>query len=112
MRRLIMLILMLLVLSPCSAEAFQLLWNAVTTNSDGTIITDLAAYVTYYRPSSTAPWELLGEVGPTATSVVVEPFRVGQFSVRAKNALGIESLDSNIAVTKRPNKVTITGVIR
>ena len=104
--------LMFVFLLSSTSGAFSLNFVLPTTNTDGSALTDLAAVTLYYRPSSTAPWELLGEVGPTATSVVVEPFRVGQFIVRARNAIGIESLDSNIATTKRPNKVTLTGVTR
>lgn len=112
MRRLIVLIFLLLVVSPYSAEAFQLLWDPVTTNSDGTIITDLAAYVAYYRTRSTTSWVLLGEVGASATTVTVEPGQVGEYVLRARNVAGIESEDSNVVVVKKPGKVTVTGVVR
>ena len=82
------------------------------TNTDGSPLTDLAAFTLYRRAPGTTPWVLLGEVGATATTVTVEPGQVGEYVLRARNAAGIESDYSNVVVVRKPGKVTITGVVR
>lgn len=93
-------------------EAFTLTYTAPTTNTDGSPLTDLAAFILYWRATSAEAWSPLGWIGPTALSVVIEPPLVGEFVVRAVNALGIESENSNIATAKKPGKVLITGGTR
>lgn len=94
------------------AHACTLLWDAPTTNEDGSPLTDLANYRAYYRVNTGGTWQLLGEVGATVTSVVVEPCLVGQYMVHAVNAVGVASDDSNIASVKKPGKVPNTRVVR
>ena len=111
MKRVLFSLLLALLLCGTSS-AFTVADVVPTTNEDGAPLTDLAAVVLYYRTSSAAAWQKIGEALPTAASIVVEPFLVGQFTTRARNSIGIESLDSNIVQTKRPNKIAITGVTK
>lgn len=105
-------VLLLLLLAPLLVEAFVLQFDRPTTNTDGSALTDLTSIALYYRASSAAPWSKVGEVGSTATTVTVEPPAVGEWSVRAVNALGIESDSSNVVLTKRPTKPVITGATK
>ena len=94
------------------ASQMTLIWINPTTNADGSPLTDLAGIVVYWRADPLLPWEDIGEVAATVTSVVVQPVFVGEYTVRARNIPGRESANSNlVTVTRRPRPATIYDAI-
>lgn len=111
-RRRVMGCLFFVVFFPLSSAAFTLTFTPPSTNTDGSDLTDLAGTALYYRAPGTTTWSKVGEVGPTATTVTVEPPMVGEWVVRAVNSVGIESENSNSVVTRKPTKPVVTGTTR
>ena len=94
------------------ASQMTLAWINPTTNEDGSVLTDLAAIILYWRAAPDLPWENIGEVGPTVTSVLVKPVHVGEYIARSRNVPGRESVDSNVVtITRRPHPATIYDAI-
>lgn len=82
--------------TPSTAAGFaSLAWNAPTTNTDGTALTDLAGYKVYYGPSS-GNYANSVNVG-NVTSYTLNNLAPGTYyiSVTAYDAAGIESGYSN-----------------
>lgn len=92
-------------------QACTLAWDAVTTNTDGSAITDLAGYRLYYKSPGSTTVQLLGEVGPTSVTLSLTCPK-GDLWVTAINIPGIESEPSNIVRVRQPNKVNAFTVTR
>jgi predicted phage tail protein len=73
-------------------------WDAPTTNTDGTPLTDLASFKIFYGTTAAALTET-GTAAATARTWQSPQLAVGTwfFAVRAVNTSGIESDNSNIA---------------
>src|SRR5215510_111361 len=85
------------------AGQVQLTWNAPTTNTDGSPLTDLAGYHLYYWQGSTGvPYSV--DVGKTTnyTLTGLVPGVLYTFAVTAYNTAGRESSDSNILTLTVP----------
>jgi len=84
------------------AGTITLNWDAPTTNTDGTPLTDLAGYTIYYGPTSGNYTNAL-DVGKVTTSAVnnLTDGLTNYFSVTAYNSAGVESSYSN-EVSKTP----------
>jgi List-Bact-rpt repeat protein len=78
------------------AGTVTLHWDAPTTNTDGTPLTDLAGYIIYYGPTSGNYTNSL-DVGNVMTSVVnnLTDGLTNYFTVIAYNSAGVESSFSN-----------------
>jgi hypothetical protein len=74
-------------------------WTAPTTNTNGTPLTNLARFKVLYGTSSTNFTRYVAVDDPTRRSAVVNSLTPGTwyFSVRAVNASGAESVNSNVA---------------
>jgi hypothetical protein len=88
----------LLLLCVSHAAACYFAWNATTTNTDGTPITNLAGYRLY-----------LGNVqqgadipAPNTTATLPTACQLGTYTVTAFNMLNIESVPSLPFVVKQP----------
>ena len=81
----------------CKPQAI-LQWDAPTTNTDSTPLTDLAGYRIYYGPSATQLNRTI-DVGLVTTYTLQLLPGTYYFAVTSKNTAGIESDYSNI-VTK------------
>lgn len=90
-----------LLLIPNLLWACTFTWNAPTTNTDGSPLTDLAGYTLYQSDSSGV--QTITVDAPATTVVMPGACRVGQYWVTARNVAGIESDPSNIVVFKKPN---------
>jgi hypothetical protein len=71
----------------------SLSWNAVTQNTDGTPLTDLAGYTIYYGTSSDSLTQTIQLDSPSGTSDVVGNLSAGTyyFAVAAYTTTGIQS---------------------
>jgi hypothetical protein len=95
-----------------------LTWTAPTQNTDGTPLTDLAGYNVYYGVNpdpatmdllATVPCEMVG--GPASCVVqshvvagaTFTPNTTYYFAMTSENALGLESVFSNVASKTMPN---------
>jgi Fibronectin type III domain len=78
------------------AGTITLAWDAPTTNTDGTPLTDLAGYKIYYGPTSGSYTNTL-DVGNVTTSEVndLTDGNTYYFTVSAYNSAGVESSFSN-----------------
>jgi hypothetical protein len=92
-------------LSPFSLSVLQLSsgnatvqWNAPTTNTDGSALTDLASYRIAYGQTQSDLSQFVDAGGATATSYTLSNLTSGTwyFAVIAVNADGIESTLSNV----------------
>lgn len=88
-------------------------WNAVTTNADGSPLTDLASYNVYWNTGDpslvTAPGSKVRSVPPAQTpTTTITGLAPGPwfFAVTAVNATGVESALSNVA-TKTIGAATV-----
>jgi hypothetical protein len=74
-------------------------WNAPTTNTDGTPLTNLASYRVVYGTSSSSLTRSLSVSDPTARSVTVGSLSPATwyFAVKVVNTAGVESSNSNLA---------------
>ena len=74
-------------------------WTAPTTNTDGTPLTNLAAFRVYYGNSSTSLTRVkeVNDISSSSTSISALTPATWYFKVRAVNANQIESGDSNIS---------------
>ncbi|MEZ5500930.1 MAG: putative Ig domain-containing protein [Steroidobacteraceae bacterium] len=77
--------------APKSGSA-TLSWQAPTSNSDGSALTNLAGYVIYYGASPAAMTNSVRVDNPGITRYVVESLDAGtyHFAVSARNAAGLE----------------------
>lgn len=94
-----------------------LVWVAPTTNTDGTLLTNLAKYKVYRSNNQANLFAQAGsDVALPATTYVYNNLPVGTyyFSVKAVNSDGVESAGSNIAskvigsATSETQTVTLT----
>lgn len=90
-------------------------WDAVTTNSDDTPLTDLAGYNLYWNTGDasmvTAPTAKVRRVAPASTPMTtVTGLTAGPwfFAVTAVNAAGVESPISNVATKTIGAPVVVT----
>lgn len=74
-------------------------WNAPTTNTDGTALTNLARFRVLYGPSSTNFTSSQTVDDPTARSTTINSLPAGNwyFTVKVVNTAGVESANSNVA---------------
>lgn len=88
-------------------------WTAPTTNDDGTALTDLAGFRVLFGTSASAlsQSKAVGTVGATSTTVSALTPGAWFFAVRAVNAGGVESANSNVAqkTVVGPAPVTASG---
>jgi hypothetical protein len=79
-------------------------WNAPTTNSDGTNLTNLAGFKLYYGKTAAALDQMVQIASPYTTQQVVENLASGTwyFAVSAVNAAGLESQLSALASRSYP----------
>ena len=92
------------------AGTITLAWDAPTTNTDGTPLTDLAGYKIYYGPTSGSYTNTL-DVGNVTTSVVnnLTDGLTYYFTVSAYNSAGVESSFSNeVSKTLPSTQSTLT----
>ncbi len=92
------------------AGTVTLAWDAPTTNTDGTPLTDLAGYKIYYGPTSGSYTNTL-DVGNVTTSVVnnLTDGLTYYFTVSAYNSAGVESSFSNeVSKTLPSTQSTLT----
>lgn len=84
---------------PGAAGSALITWSAPSTNTDGTALTNLASYKIVYGTSSTNLSQSLAVSNPGMLSGTVNNLTGGTtyfFAVRAVNALGTESGNSNV----------------
>jgi Fibronectin type III domain len=74
-------------------------WTAVTTNTNGTPLTDLAGYTVYYGSAANELSTVVVLADPGATSYVVTSLSPGTwyFAVNAYTNSGLQGVLSNIA---------------
>lgn len=74
-------------------------WITPTTNTDGSPLTDLAAFVVFYGSSASALTQSKAIADPAAASTTIASLTPGNwfFAVRSVNAVGVESSNSNVA---------------
>jgi len=86
------------VTAPANGSA-TLSWTPPTQNDDGSTLSDLAGYRIQYGTSSGALTQTIQVANPTVATYVVNGLASGTwfFAVRAYNAAGAESANSNIA---------------
>jgi hypothetical protein len=79
-------------------------WTAPTTNTDGSALTDLAGYHVDYGSNPTALDTHVDILGTGLTTLVIEPLAPGEwyFAVRAVNAEGTSSAESEVVAKKIP----------
>lgn len=79
-------------------------WNAPTTNSDGSTLTDLAGFKLYYGRTGGMLDQMVQISSPNTTQQIVENLASGTwyFAVSAVNAAGIESQLSALATRSFP----------
>ncbi len=84
---------------PPATGSATLSWTAPTKNTDGSPITGLAGYHVYYGMDPNNLTHTVNVAGAAATSYVVTGLNTGKyyFAVSAYNAMGRESVKSNIA---------------
>lgn len=82
---------------PGSAGSATVNWTTPTTNTDASTLTDLASYKVLYG-TSTALGQSVSIADPAATSRQITGLAPGGwfFTVRAVNALGVESSNGNV----------------
>jgi hypothetical protein len=73
-------------------------WTAVTTNTDGSVLTNLAGYRVVYGPSATSLTQIVDVGSAGATTFTVNNLAAGTwfFGVKAYTATGLESAVSNV----------------
>ncbi len=76
-----------------------LVWDAPTTNEDGSTLTDLAGYRVHYGTTSGSYPDHVDVGNVTTYSIVSLPAGTYYFVVTASNTAGVESVNSN-QVTK------------
>jgi hypothetical protein len=81
-----------------AGNAATLAWTDPTQNTDGSALTNLTGYHIYYGTSAGALNTVQTVTGATATGGTVTPLAAGTwtFEVRAVNANGTESANSNV----------------
>jgi hypothetical protein len=81
-----------------TVRAATLSWAPPTENTDGSALTNLAGYRIYYGTSATALTQVVQLSSAGITTYVVENLAPSTyyFSVRAYNAAGAESTNSNV----------------
>ncbi|MFO1426889.1 MAG: fibronectin type III domain-containing protein [Steroidobacteraceae bacterium] len=86
---------------PAAAGTVTLHWQTPTHNDDGSALMDLAGYRILWGSRSDALDRSIVLDDPRASSYVVQNLPAGTyyFALRSRNALGIESETSVIAVT-------------
>ena len=74
-------------------------WTAPTTNTDGTPLTNLAAFRVYYGTSSSSLTRVseVNDISSSSTTISALTPATWYFKVRAVNASQIESADSNVS---------------
>jgi hypothetical protein len=74
-------------------------WTPPTTNTDGTALTNLAAFRVYYGTSSTSLTRVseINDISSTSTTINALTPATWYFKVRAVNANQVESADSNVS---------------
>jgi len=96
-----------LLLLAAPAQACTFAWQAPTTNTDGTPLTDLAGYHLYLlQPGATTP--ALQVVGtsvrlPADARSATLPCKVGTYTLKALNTAGVESKASNSVPITQPD---------
>jgi hypothetical protein len=73
-------------------------WTPPTTNTDGSVLTNLAGYRIYYGTSSSALTQVVQVANAGVTRYVLDGLGRGTyyFAVRAYTTAGVESENSNI----------------
>jgi len=86
------------VLAPVNGSA-TLKWTPPTTNTDGSVLTNLAGYKILYGTSADELTQTISVNSPGMSTYIVDNLKLGSyyFAVRAINANGAESALSNIA---------------
>jgi hypothetical protein len=116
--RIAVLAILLMAAIPMAAEkaysATTLTWNAPTTNSDGSPLTDLAGYNLYYGTSSGNYTNTI-RVGNATTYILNLSAGSYYFVATAYNSLGVESSESNqvvktVLVDTTPPNVTSLSI--
>jgi hypothetical protein len=92
-------VLLLLVGVVSNAAACQFVWNAVTTNTDGTAVTNLAGYRLYLNGVKFS----VDIIAPAVTITVSGVCQAGSYTVTAFNAAGFESAPSSPFVVSVPS---------
>jgi len=96
-------------------------WTPPTTNTDGTRLTNLAAFRVYYGTSSTSLTRVseVNDISSTSTTINALSPATWYFKVRAVNANQVESADSNVsskvvsgASASRTVSISITSSIK
>lgn len=84
---------------PLAAGSATLSWTAPTKNMDGSPITGLAGYHVYYGMDPNNLTHTVNVAGAASTRYVVKGLSAGTyyFAVSAYNAMGRESVKSNVA---------------
>ncbi|MCK4444106.1 MAG: carboxypeptidase regulatory-like domain-containing protein, partial [Thermoplasmata archaeon] len=103
-----------LVISQMGGDFFILTWNAPTTNTDGSELTNLKSYCVYRSLQSGGPYTKIGTL-----IILNELYKdggldsgfTGYYVVTAINSEGVESAYSNEASAKIPEKGSISGSI-
>lgn len=87
-------------------------WIAPTTNADGTALTDLAGYTILWGASAATLTNTAALNVPAATTYTILNLTPGSyaFAVRAKNAAGAESVNSNV-ITKAVAGLSYAGSV-
>lgn len=80
-------------------DTASLFWKAPTQNTDGSALTNLAGYRVVYGRSPTTMTQTVELANPSLLAYVVEELSPGtwHFAVKAYNAAGVESAQSNVA---------------
>jgi hypothetical protein len=88
-----------LVVQVAPVEAVRVSWTPPTTNTDGTLLTNLAGYRIYYGTSPTALGVVLEIPNASLNAYMVENLTPGTwyFAVTAYTSTGRESVHSNVA---------------
>ncbi len=103
-----------LVISETGQDFFILTWNAPTTNTDGSQLTNLKSYCVYRSLESGGPYTKIGTL-----IILNELYKdggldsgfTGYYVVTAVNSEGIESAYSNEASATIPEKGSISGSV-
>jgi len=103
-----------LTISEIGEDYFILVWNAPTTNTDGSELTNLKSYYVYRSAQSGGPFDKIGTL-----IILNELYRdrsldsgfTGYYVVTAVNSEGLESAFSNEAWAQIPKKGSISGSI-
>ena len=94
-------LVLLMLLTPAAlwpATSISMAWDNPTTNTDGTLLTDLAMTYVYRQTTSEVTWQLYSAVAaPDATFTDPAPvLGTNCYLVTAVNAEGRESTPSNV----------------